>query len=160
MGVYFMRNKLPLFIIAGTVLTIIAFIIIISVSGSQKESANANKSNSSLMQSSQNSNLKIEILEEGTGATTKNGQKITVHYTGTFLDGKKFDSSLDRNQPFTFNLGAGQVIKGWDQGFVNQKIGSKIKLTVPPQLGYGMNDYGPIKGGSTLVFDVEILGAE
>jgi FKBP-type peptidyl-prolyl cis-trans isomerase len=97
----------------------------------------------------------------GTGAVATAGQSVTVNYLGTFEStGKKFDSSYDRNQPFTFVLGAGQVIKGWDEGVAGMKVGGKRTLTVPPSLGYGPNDYGPIPGNSTLVFQVELLGVK
>ena len=95
----------------------------------------------------------------GTGAEAKSGSQVTVNYTGTFTDSKKFDSSLDPGRtPFQFTLGAGQVIAGWDEGVVGMKVGGKRKLIIPSALAYGANDYGPIPGGSTLVFEVELLG--
>lgn len=100
----------------------------------------------------------ITTTQEGTGEEAKNGKRVTVHYTGTFKStGKKFDSSLDRNMPFTFTLGAGEVIKGWDQGVLGMKVGEKRSLEIPASLGYGMHDYGPIPGGSVLMFEVELL---
>jgi FKBP-type peptidyl-prolyl cis-trans isomerase len=101
--------------------------------------------------------LKIEILQEGTGVEAKAGDLVSVHYDGTFTDGSKFDSSRDRGQAFGFNLGAGQVIKGWDQGVVGMKVGEKRKLTIPYQLAYGENGYGPIPAKATLVFEVELV---
>ncbi len=105
------------------------------------------------------SGLKYEDLVVGTGESPKPGQNVTVHYTGTLDDGRKFDSSLDRNQPFTFQIGVGQVIKGWDEGVMSMKVGGKRKLVIPPQLGYGARGAGGvIPPNATLVFEVELLG--
>ena len=101
--------------------------------------------------------LEIEDQKVGAGAEAVSGKTITVHYTGTLTNGTKFDSSLDRKEPFTFSLGAGQVIKGWDQGFAGMKVGGKRKLTNPPELAYGPNAVGSIPANSTLVFEVELL---
>jgi len=96
----------------------------------------------------------------GTGEEAKTGDRVVVHYTGRFVDGNVFDSSFSRNEPFQFVLGAGQVIQGWDVGIVGMKVGGKRVLSIPPELGYGMQDYGPIPGGSTLIFEVELLKVE
>lgn len=102
--------------------------------------------------------LKKEDLKTGKGEEAVAGKLVTVHYTGWLTDGTKFDSSLDRDQPFTFNLGAGHVIRGWDEGVQGMKVGGKRKLTIPPEMGYGDRGAPPvIPPGSTLVFDVELL---
>ena len=104
--------------------------------------------------------LKIEDVKVGTGAEATAGKTVTVNYTGWLTNGTKFDSSLDRNQPFKFHLGGGQVIQGWDQGVVGMKIGGKRKLTIPASLGYGARGVGPIPPNSTLVFEVDLLGVD
>ncbi|XP_063697526.1 FK506-binding protein 2 isoform X2 [Culicoides brevitarsis] len=104
--------------------------------------------------------LKVDVLStpEHCEAKSKNGDLLTMHYTGTLTDGKKFDSSLDRDQPFSFQLGSGQVIKGWDEGLVDMCVGEKRKLTIPPHLGYGDRGAGNvIPGGATLIFEVELI---
>ncbi|MFN0088505.1 MAG: FKBP-type peptidyl-prolyl cis-trans isomerase [Blastocatellia bacterium] len=107
------------------------------------------------------SGLKYEDIVVGTGESPKHGQEVTVHYTGTLDDGTKFDSSLDRNQPFKFPIGLGRVIKGWDEGVMSMKVGGKRKLVIPPQLGYGARGAGGvIPPNATLVFEVELLGIQ
>lgn len=102
--------------------------------------------------------LKIEKLTEGTGEAARKGESVTVHYTGWLTDGSKFDSSVDRDDPFVFVLGAGQVIKGWDEGVATMKVGDKVKLTIPHHMAYGEQGYpGAIPPKATLVFDVELL---
>ena len=104
--------------------------------------------------------LIIEDLEAGEGRAAESGDKVAVHYTGWLLGGDKFDSSLDRDQKFVFQLGARQVIRGWDEGVQGMKVGGKRRLTIPPEYGYGNRDLGVIPPNSTLVFDVELLGFE
>ncbi|WP_124951619.1 FKBP-type peptidyl-prolyl cis-trans isomerase [Sulfuriferula thiophila] len=107
------------------------------------------------------SGLIYEDTIEGTGATAAAGQTVTVHYTGWLTNGTKFDSSKDRNQPFNFHLGAGEVIRGWDEGVAGMKVGGTRKLTIPPQLGYGARGAGGvIPPNATLVFEVELLGVK
>lgn len=110
--------------------------------------------------------LAVIDIKPGTGAAISNGQKAVVHYTGWLFDaaapenkGRKFDSSRDRGQPFEFNLGLGEVIRGWDQGVVGMKVGEQRRLIVPANLAYGAAGAGGvIPGGATLVFDVELVG--
>lgn len=104
------------------------------------------------------SGLKFEELVVGEGPLAEAGQQVSVHYTGWLTDGRKFDSSVDRNQPFQFALGRGRVIRGWDEGVAGMKVGGKRKLTIPPQLGYGPRGAGGvIPPNATLVFEVELL---
>lgn len=103
--------------------------------------------------------LQVEDIQVGSGDEAVSGQRVSVHYTGWLTDGTKFDSSVDRGSPFQFDLGAGMVIQGWDQGVAGMKVGGKRKLTIPPELGYGARGAGGvIPPGATLVFEVELLG--
>lgn len=104
------------------------------------------------------SGLQYEDLVDGQGATAQAGSTVSVHYTGWLENGTKFDSSLDRGEPFTFTLGTGMVIPGWDEGVAGMKVGSKRKLVIPPQLAYGASGAGGvIPPNATLVFEVELL---
>ncbi len=105
--------------------------------------------------------LGVEVLSPGDGAEAQEKMKVTVHYTGKLVDGTKFDSSLDRNEPFSFVLGAGNVIAGWDQGVKGMKVKEKRRLTIPPHLGYGERGVpGVIPPQSTLIFEVELIKVE
>jgi FKBP-type peptidyl-prolyl cis-trans isomerase FkpA len=102
--------------------------------------------------------LVIEDIVAGDGEVAKSGCSVTVHYTGWLTNGKKFDSSLDRDEPFRFGLGRGQVIKGWDLGVAEMRVGGKRKLTIPPEMGYGASGAGGvIPPNATLIFEVELL---
>lgn len=110
------------------------------------------------MDNKDNKQLKIEDIKEGTGQEVKDGDTVVMHYTGFLEDGKKFDSSYDRNEPFETKIGIGYVIKGWDMGVPGMKVGGKRKLTIPYQLGYGKYGVEPdIPGFATLIFEVELL---
>ena len=104
------------------------------------------------------SGLQYIDLEPGGGAVAASGQTVNVHYTGWLTDGRKFDSSRDRGEPFSFRLGGGQVIRGWDEGVAGMRVGGRRRLIIPADLGYGSRGVGPIPPGATLLFNVELLG--
>lgn len=125
--------------------------------------ASSTEANDLMLEENQNvvttpSGLQYVDVVEGTGATPQTGQKVSVHYTGTLEDGTKFDSSHDRNRPFEFRIGQGQVIRGWDEGLSTMKVGGQRRLMIPPELGYGARGAGGvIPPNATLIFDVELL---
>lgn len=141
----------------GAIVVVILIVVGIAYWASAKPTKTNNPTEVQVTNTDQ---LKIEDLKVGTGAEAKTGSTVTVNYTGTLTDGTKFDSSYDRNQPFDFTLGQGQVIQGWEQGIVGMKVGGKRKLTIPPSLGYGDQATGPIPANSTLIFEVELLAVK
>lgn len=130
----------------------------ISMQSSIQDLSGENNQNNQNQMENQNIELRAEILKEGSGEEAKAGDRVSVHYVGTLENGEKFDSSRDRGTPFDFNLGAGEVIQGWDIGVAGMKIGEVKKLTIPSALGYGSQAVGPIPSNSTLIFEVELLG--
>jgi len=155
-----MNKTLITYLIIACIIVPIFFVLIVKENKQEKEETfeltyidqNNNTKNMG------NEELKIEVLQEGTGQEAKNGDNVSVHYVGTLEDGTKFDSSIDKGAPFSFDLGAGRVIKGWDLGVLGMKIGEKRKLTIPSDLAYG-DDGMPnvIPPKATLIFEVELL---
>ena len=123
----------------------------------KKKAAKKAKKEAANKEHSSQSGLKWTVLKEGKGETPKRGDKVVVHYTGWLTNGKKFDSSRDRGEPFKFTVGVGQVIKGWDEGVMRMRPGDRFKFTIPANLAYGERGVGPIPPNSVLVFDVEFI---
>lgn len=151
----------------GNISIIVSFIVVVGVIGlviyalmNQKVPQNTN--NQQINKTEPISNNNNQTNKKSMEQTAKNGDKLIMNYTGHYTDGTVFDSNVDPKfghvTPFEFTLGAGMVIKGWDEGLVGMKVGEKKTLTVPPEKGYGPNDYNGIPGGSTLIFDVELVG--
>jgi FKBP-type peptidyl-prolyl cis-trans isomerase len=138
------------------------FALLATLSGGAQNNGNSSPTKVDGKGKSTSSGLQYWDLKEGTGASASTGKTVSVHYTGWLAkDGKKFDSSVDRGQPFMFQLGAGQVIKGWDEGVSGMKVGGKRQLRIPPELGYGARGAGGvIPPNATLIFDVELLGVK
>lgn len=121
------------------------------------ERANPTTNNENTTMNLPSTGVQSEDIKVGEGVEAQKGDTLTVHYVGRLPDGKVFDSSVDRGQPFTFILGSGQVIRGWDEGMVGMHVGGQRKLTIAPDYGYGAQGIGPIPPNSTLIFDVELL---
>ena len=146
---------------AGVYLIILVFIVPIIILLLLGKVSKQTPTPSATITESKMEELKIEEMVVGTGDEAVNGKKVTVNYSGTLINGTKFDSSYDRCVPFSFNLGAGEVIKGWDQGVTGMKVGGKRKLTIPSSLGYGVTGAGGvIPPNATLIFEVELLKVE
>ncbi len=163
-----MDKKTTIAVVAGIVIVLILFGGQSLISG-LFTSSNANNTNTQAANngtSTQNANmqnptqLQIQDVTVGTGTEAVAGKQITVNYTGTLQDGTKFDSSYDAGKPFTFTLGAGQVIKGWDTGVVGMKVGGKRILVIPAELAYGNQAVGSIPANSTLIFQIELLSVK
>ncbi len=135
------------------VIILLMALVIFSCAGTDK----SKDTNKELKTITTASGLKYIDLVEGTGNAALNGQTLLVHYVGTLDNGVEFDNSRERNEPITVRLGAGKVIKGWDEGLLGMKVGGKRKLIIPPDLGYGARRSGPIPPNSTLYFEVEVL---
>lgn len=140
--------------IATVIIAVIALIVIF-IAARNNPSSPATTDSGNLITTS--TGLQYEDLVVGTGPAAQAGDSVSVNYTGWLEDGTKFDSSLDSGAPFDFTLGTGRVIQGWDQGVAGMQVGGKRRLIIPPELAYGPQDYGPIPGGSTLTFEVELL---
>lgn len=139
------------------VLFVVAFTLVAGASG-RAQTDNSSPTQVTGKPKSGPGGLQYWDIKVGTGATAASGKTVKVHYTGWLTSGRKFDSSVDRGQPFSFALGAGQVIKGWDEGVAGMKVGGKRQLRIPPEMGYGAKGAGGvIPPNATLIFDVELL---
>ena len=145
-------------IISAIILIIIAVVAIYFSLPKNQNNKMEQTSNQQTPSSFDIQGMKVEVLKQGTGEGAKAGDNIVVNYVGTLTNGTKFDSSIDRNQPFPYTLGQNQVIKGWELGLLGMKVGEERKLTIPPELGYGAQSPSPlIPANSTLVFDITML---
>lgn len=152
------KTSAILIVVILVIVVAVGYMIFNNNGGSQSQNSAGQSTNQPV---TSQSGLQIQDEVVGTGTVAVAGKSVTVNYTGMFTNGKTFDSNVDPKfnhiQPFSFVLGAGNVIQGWDEGVVGMKIGGKRKLTISPELGYGSQDNGPIPGNSTLIFEVELL---
>ena len=156
-----MDTKSKFIIIGVFVLVVVGFFLLTKKDENKNISALQTPTPSATILENNMDELKIEDLVVGSGEEAVSGKKVTVNYSGTLINGTKFDSSYDRGVPFSFNLGAGEVIKGWDQGVAGMKVGGKRKLTIPSSLGYSEAGAGDvIPPNATLIFEVELLKVE
>lgn len=157
-----MKNKLNTAIAVGAALSVVVFLLfgntIMSFFRANSSLNSANATNSQNMNDT--SGVQKQDVVVGNGPVAEPGDKVTVHYVGTLTDGKVFDSSKDRGAPFVFNLGTGEVIRGWDEGVAGMKVGGTRRLVIAPDYGYGDRAVGPIPPSSTLIFVVELLAVE
>jgi peptidylprolyl isomerase len=154
------NNTLPLLCLAGALSGIIFSVEALSV---QSKEVNSTRNKLMAQANPVKTPSGLSYVDEvvGNGPSPRPGQTVSVHYTGWLTNGQKFDSSLDRGQPFEFHLGQGEVIRGWDEGVASMKVGGKRKLTIPPELGYGARGAGGvIPPNATLVFEVQLLGVQ
>lgn len=154
-------SKIYLLIVAVVIILIVVGIYFMN-SSNQPQQGKFQKAKSSKSQTTEKSfdiqGMKVEILKEGSGKEAKTGDNIVVDYVGTLLDGTKFDSSVDRKQPFPYTLGQNMVIQGWELGLLGMKVGETRRLTIPPELAYGVQGRPPvIPQNATLIFDIQML---
>jgi len=151
-------NKKNILIIAAIILIVIVAIYFWPKQN-QSNQPMENQNNEQVLNTYDIQGMKVEILKNGSGSEAKKGDNVLVHYTGTLINGKKFDSSVDRGEPLPFTLGENRVIQGWELGVLGMKLGEKRRLTIPPQLAYGSQAVGDIiPANSTLIFEVEMVG--
>jgi len=152
-----MDKKISIAIIVAVILLIVVAAVIYFLM--QPNAGILGNLNQQITKSYNIQGMKVEVLKQGSGAESKTGDTVSVHYVGTLENGTKFDSSIDRGQAFEFKLGENRVIQGWELGVKGMKVGEKRKLTIPPELGYGSQAIGNIiPANSTLIFEVELLG--
>jgi FKBP-type peptidyl-prolyl cis-trans isomerase len=164
MGMQLVSKKYQITVVVVSIVSVV-LLLVLSVGIAQSLASNSDTSNdteeTTVVESNPpittESGLVIEDIAVGTGARATRGSEIDVHYRGTLEDGTQFDSSYDRGEPFTFTLGAQQVIAGWDEGVEGMRVGGRRNLTIPPELGYGSRETGSIPANSTLNFTIELL---